>query len=237
MQYFFESGGRTIPYTLRRSARARQVRLVVWPERGLEVVVPTRFPLRDLPPIFVEKGAWIIAKLDEAARRPQPPAAPPLADGSPILYRGLEYELKIVREARRTVAGALNGATLTLRLPQKAEVRPALEHWYRVQAAALIPTRVVEVASRIGAPPYSGISVRAQKTRWGSCSSRKRLSFNWRLILAPPPALDYVIVHELTHLRHPNHAPAFWQSVAADCPDYTTWRAWLKTNGVRLWAA
>ena len=81
---------------------------------------------------------------------------------------------------------------------------------------------------------YHRITIRDQKTRWGSCSAKGTLSFNWRLMLAPPAVLDYVVVHELCHLTHMDHSPAFWQAVAAVCPDYRIHRKWLKEHGHEL---
>ena len=81
---------------------------------------------------------------------------------------------------------------------------------------------------------YQRITIRDQKTRWGSCSARGTLSFNWRLMLAPPAILDYVVVHELCHLTHMDHSPAFWQAVEAVCPDYRDSRKWLKEHGQEL---
>ncbi len=82
--------------------------------------------------------------------------------------------------------------------------------------------------------PITRVSIRAQKTRWGSCSSRGTLSFNWKLYLAPVPCLDYVVVHELCHLVHMDHSPAFWAEVERIMPDYRIWKKWLRDNGDTL---
>ncbi len=108
-----------------------------------------------------------------------------------------------------------------------------LEAFYRKKAREVITSRVEYYSPMIG-KPYQGISIRDQKTRWGSCSSKGNLNFNWRLILAPPQVLDYVVVHELCHLLHMDHSPAFWQEVERICPDYKVCRRWLKENGASL---
>lgn len=113
----------------------------------------------------------------------------------------------------------------------------ALEQRYRMAAKEYVPKRVAYYADaycsliRHG---YSTIAIRDQKTRWGSCSSRGTLSFNWRLMLAPPGILDYVVVHELCHLEHMNHSKDFWQCVEAILPDYKERRKWLKEHGHEL---
>ncbi|HEX7557121.1 MAG TPA: M48 family metallopeptidase, partial [Leptolinea sp.] len=89
-------------------------------------------------------------------------------------------------------------------------------------------------AKQIGVQPAS-ISIRSQRTRWGSCSTRGTLSFNWRLIMAPPEVLDYVVVHELAHLKERNHSKKFWAVVALYCPHYLKYRAWLKQNQAAMW--
>lgn len=109
----------------------------------------------------------------------------------------------------------------------------ALEARCREAARAYFPKRAAYYQPMTGGT-YQRISIRDQKTRWGSCSSRGTLSFNWRLMLAPPAVLDYVVVHELCHLTHMDHSPAFWQAVEAVLPDYRARRKWLKEHGSEL---
>lgn len=111
--------------------------------------------------------------------------------------------------------------------------RTALENRYKEAARSYIPKRVAYYRDMTGGD-YQRIAIRDQKTRWGSCSSKGTLSFNWRLMLAPPAVLDYVVVHELCHLTHMDHSPAFWQAVETVCPDYRELRKWLKEHGDEL---
>lgn len=111
--------------------------------------------------------------------------------------------------------------------------RAALTQRYIAAAREYFPKRAAHFQQFTGGT-YSRITIRDQKTRWGSCSARGTLSFNWRLMLAPPAILDYVVVHELCHLTHMNHSPAFWQAVEAVCPDYRESRRWLKEHGQEL---
>ena len=101
------------------------------------------------------------------------------------------------------------------------------------QALQVIPRRVAWFAPRVGVT-YSGITIRSQRTRWGSCSSRKNLNFNCLLMLAPPEVLDYVVVHELCHLKEMNHSPRFWAEVERVLPGYQAQRQWLKEQGSAL---
>lgn len=111
--------------------------------------------------------------------------------------------------------------------------RAALEKRYIAAAKEYFPKRVSCFAPITGGT-YTRITIRDQKTRWGSCSARGTLSFNWRLMLAPPAVLDYVVVHELCHLTHMDHSKAFWSLVESACPDYRTYRKWLKEHGQEL---
>lgn len=114
-----------------------------------------------------------------------------------------------------------------------AAQRAALEARYKEAARSYIPKRAAYYQTLTGGT-YHRITIRDQKTRWGSCSSKGTLSFNWRLMLAPPAILDYVVVHELCHLTHMNHSPDFWRAVETVCPDYRSARKWLKDHGHEL---
>lgn len=111
--------------------------------------------------------------------------------------------------------------------------KTALKKRYKDAARDYIPKRVAYFQTMTGGN-YTRITIRDQKTRWGSCSSNGTLSFNWRLMLAPPAILDYVVVHELCHLTHMNHSSAFWATVESVYPDYRTARKWLKEHGHEL---
>ena len=126
---------------------------------------------------------------------------------------------------------------------EAASVQKKLEEWYISQAKQVFPERVSQyypLVSRMAKDmgkeisPVNRIAVRNQKTRWGSCSSKGNLNFNWRLLMAPAEALDYVVVHELCHLAYLNHSKQFWQMVTALLPDCRERRNWLKTNGMYL---
>ena len=111
--------------------------------------------------------------------------------------------------------------------------RAALEKRYITAAKDYFPKRAAHFLPLTGGS-FSRITIRDQKTRWGSCSGKGTLSFNWRLMLAPPAVLDYVVVHELCHLTHMDHSKAFWTLVESVCPDYRIHRKWLKEHGQEL---
>jgi predicted metal-dependent hydrolase len=104
----------------------------------------------------------------------------------------------------------------------------------RARAVAELPARLQELAARLGVTGLTRISIRNQRTRWGSCGRDGHITLNWRLIAMPPSVRDYVLIHELMHLRRMDHSPAYWRLVADACPDYTEARAWLRANGRAL---
>ncbi|HEV2058981.1 MAG TPA: SprT family zinc-dependent metalloprotease, partial [Solirubrobacteraceae bacterium] len=122
----------------------------------------------------------------------------------------------------------------TLLVPADADrAAQAIERWYRRAAAREIAPRLEEAAAALGTS-YTTLSIRGQRTRWGSCSSTGAMSFNWRLLLAPPPVLGYVVWHEACHLRVMDHSPRFWALVRSHCPEYEEQRRWLRRHGATL---
>lgn len=151
--------------------------------------------------------------------------------------RGSErFAVSMVEEKRDWIAKNYLKMQAVSPKPSQKEKTPyerRLEAPYRQAAKEYIPKRVAYYAGLLGVD-YNTITIRDQKTRWGSCSSKGNLSFSWRLILAPPKVLDYVVVHELCHRLEMNHSPRFWALVESMIPDYKTHRKWLKENGEKL---
>lgn len=229
-----ELRGQAIPYLLKVSGRAHRVRLVIRAEGSLEVVIPRGVGQAVYEAMVREKERWIFATLERVAREQAP--LPPLATGRQLPLAGRELTLVLQVDAgQKRQHTALRGDTLTLTLtsddPQLA--RKVLEAWYRHQAPALFAARI-ECLNQTYALPFGRVSIKSQKSRWGSCSRLGNLNFNWRLLLAPLPVLDYVVVHELCHLKEMNHGTRFWQLVARACPDYPAHRRWLRQHGREL---
>jgi len=160
------------------------------------------------------------------------------ADGSVVVRAPLRLSeakiQKFVEEKQEWILKNLE--KIQKRDAQKENVQKlsALERQHlQNKACVVIPRRVAYYAEKLGVS-YGKITLRQQKTRWGSCSSEKNLNFNWKLILAPPEVLDYVVVHELCHLKEMNHSKAFWDEVGKVMPEYETYKLWLKENGWKL---
>jgi hypothetical protein len=148
------------------------------------------------------------------------------ADSVPYLGSAL----RVLEQPGRTRAHRRADVLL---VPTGVERRPALERWYRRIARAEIGARLDDACRQAGTT-YTKLTIRGQRTRWASCSSSGAMSFNWRLLLAPEPVLDYVVWHEVCHLEVPNHSSRFWALVAARCPNYREQVTWLRRHGATL---
>ncbi len=226
--------GRAIRYTLKRSARARYVRFEVRSETGLTVVVPLRYPLAGLSEMLRAKRRWILGKLAQLERTSPPSLTVELKDGSAISYLGGKLRVTIKSSVGGAGGVTLDGHGLVVTAGLgNGSVSALLEHWYRAQAARVIRARVEELGAVLGVS-YNRLTIRGQRTRWGSCSRKGNLNFNWKLLMTPPSVIDYVIVHELAHLAVMDHSKRFWALVAQHCPDWRTHRRWLKEHGAEL---
>jgi predicted metal-dependent hydrolase len=224
-----------LPYVVRRSDRARRTRIQVTAE-GVEVVVPRRLPLRDVEPFVESRQAWIErTQLRMRTAEAQWPR-PRLEDGGAVPYLGGRLRIRLRCDPRRSRAHvARRGDELRLSVTdaRPETVRHALERWYRGQARDEVTTRLDAAVARAGRS-YASLQIRAQRTRWASCSAKGAMSFNWRLLLAPAEILDYVVEHEVAHLDVHDHSPRFWALLAERCPEYREREAWLRANGHTL---
>lgn len=219
------------PFHVRRSKRARRASLRIHPRRGIEVVLPVGASDRVVTGLLRDQSAWLDRHADDVHRAQR---TVDLSNDTPLPVRG-EWPRLCIQRARSpkvTLAdGRLRIDTPTPRDEQA--IRAQLERWYRSLARAVIHQRIdALVQPRDGA--VRRVSIRDQDTCWGSCTEGGSLSFNWRLVMAPPPVLDAVVTHELVHLRILDHSPAFWRALDARSADHRRCRAWLDANAYRL---
>ena len=212
-------------YSIRRSDRARRVRVTVDAEANVVVVIPRRASERQAVAAVRELTPWIERRLSEVAASRAAVSA--RAGTVPFLGTSLRL-LPEPGRSRVTRSGDV------LKVPaDPVQQRHALERWFRRQAAAEIAPRLDAACAQAGLA-YTGLTIRAQKTRWASCSRTGAMSFNWRLLLAPPEILDYVVWHEVCHLSVMDHSPRFWALLERYRPGYAAPRAWLRRHGRTL---
>jgi hypothetical protein len=208
-----------------RNPRARRYLLRLRPDGTACVTIP-RGGTSAVARQFVERhAAWLERAFQRLQAQPRKPAAWQI--GTEILLRGESVRIEAgLNSEAKTVH--VSGESVRVSDPA-ADLRPAIEGHLRRLAARELPPRVLELAARHGLT-VRRITVRSQKSRWGSCSRRGTISLNWRLIQTPAFVSDYICLHELVHLRQMNHSPGFWQEVERVCPDYRMAKHWLKEH-------
>jgi predicted metal-dependent hydrolase len=208
-----------------RNPRARRYLLRLRPDGTARVTIP-RGGTSAVARQFVERhAAWLEREFQRLQAQPRKPAAWQI--GTEILLRGESVRIEAGLNSKAETVH-VSGESVRVSDPA-ADLRPAIEGHLRRLAARELPPRVLELAARHGLT-VRRITVRSQKSRWGSCSRRGTISLNWRLIQTPAFVSDYICLHELVHLRQMNHSPGFWQEVERVCPDYRMAKHWLKEH-------
>jgi predicted metal-dependent hydrolase len=226
--------GQIVEYTIRRSPRAKHIRISISAHEGVVVTFPARMRRYVNPDDFLrEKQDWVLRHVEKFS--PSSPRSTELTSGSRVSLYGREYTVAIQNCTVRRPQIELTDVELRVQLPvdYSGEVKDAVKSWIRSQAVDVIQREAARMAAQIGVE-YRRITIRDQRTKWGSCSRNGNLSFNWRLILFPPDVLRYVVIHELCHLKQFNHSPRFWQLVERFDPSFRRSIEWLKTNGVEI---
>ena len=229
-------GDTRVPYTIRRSARRKKtVAVSVDPTEGVLLIAPEHLTKRRLDAIVRRKAKWIVQRQRRVQSHGTPLSPREFVSGESVLYLGRHYRLKV----HPKVAGEakLKGGWLHVSAPrgpgQTAQVREAVVSWFRHHAAQRLPERVAFWRAKAGVP-MPKVNIAGQQKRWGSCDSRGIIRLNWRIIQAPMRLVDYVVVHELVHLRHRGHGRGYWQAVGKVMPDYERRREDLRQLGPRL---
>jgi len=238
--------GEVPAYTIRRSTRAKRARLTVTADGDAVVVLPQRASQASAALLVERHADWLRRHVARAElRRTQLQARPDLGAGRILTINGIPHRVSLVEDGngargvvRRTFETDAEGiiGVLEVRHPPDRPPEPVLERWLRLQARTLLHDRVAALAPVVGVTP-AGVSVRDQRTRWGSASRSGSLSFNWRLLLAPAFVLDAVVIHELAHLRHAHHGAAFWALARTHAPRTDEARRWLRASRAELRSA
>ncbi len=227
-------GDRTVAYTLRRSRRARYARIEVGSSGGLTVVVPAFYDGDRVRLLLLKKHRWITAKLDKYGDLESAERRKPVKAGDTIPYLGnnmlIETEMSEANGGNVSVAGQTLVVSLS---PGQEDVRTALEKWYRTQARERIGSILDRFCARMGVS-HNRVTLKGHRSLWGSCSRKRNLNFNWRLVMTPLPIIEYVVIHELAHLKEMNHSPRFWRIVESHCPEWRESRRWLNEQSQRL---
>jgi len=227
-------GNKELKYILTRSSR-KTIGITIEKNGLVKVTSPARVSESYINQLMQKKAPWIQRKLVELETRvAKTSKAKVFEEGESFSYLGKDFNLKLFRSSNlKKSTVRLDGQNLVITLPYNFEVerlKNVLKLWYVEQFKLVIEERVKHYSAIIGVFPQK-ITIREQKTRWGSCSARGNINLNWKLIMASLEVLDYVVIHELCHMREMNHSKKFWKLVEGVFPKYKECRSWLKEYG------
>lgn len=227
----FQYETETIEVTVTRSKR-KTLSIAIQPDGNLLVKAPLGLSDGEILKWIKSKTGWIIRQREKVLEQQNSNPPKRYRTGEKVSYLGCEYELEVrISEGRAGMVGLLEDKIVVFSKEDSEDiVESVLNGWYVEQAKIWIPKRVRFFASQMR-EGYKNITIKNQKKRWGSCSSDRNLNFNWRLIRMPKDIIDYVVVHELCHLKQMNHSKAFWDEVEKVLPDYKIRKKWLDENG------
>ena len=234
-------GNQLINYEIIRSNR-QTMGIVIDQDKNLIVRSPEDTKEDKIKDVLKKKTKWILSKLKEMDKIKPTPKEKEFMTGEKLSYLGRRYRLEVSPAEISKVEVKLYQGKFIIAYPEKLkedddqrrkEIRDALIEWYREHAKEKINERVEKYKYKLDVEP-NNVVVKKQKKRWGSCSSKGNLNFNCRIILAPMSIVDYLVVHELTHLIYDNHSREFWATVGSIIPDVKDKREWLKINGRQL---
>lgn len=223
-------------YTIKRSQRRRTLCLQIR-DGNVEIIIPAQAREQNIKDLLDRNILWIRRKLQEYAERPKP-ALKSYIDGETFIFLGEGYLLKVIEGP--SWPAEMMGRKLVINVPAHLNNNGRLQHlkmrvgeWFRISALEEFKKRTEKFSLRLGVTP-AAVKVKLYKRRWGSCTSQGQICYNWKLIIAPSPVVDYVVAHEVSHLVQHNHSVQFWDLVRTLMPDYQDHQAWLKKNGDAL---
>ncbi|KUO51475.1 MAG: hypothetical protein APF76_14015 [Desulfitibacter sp. BRH_c19] len=234
-----EIDGIKIEYNVKRSERAKRMRITI--KNGLvAVILPKGAIHQQAVDFLLAKKDWVIKHVQSSCKDFNQLPKRKYESGESYPYRGRNYMLQIENAPINKILIKAGVNVLIITIPYLLDIskRPeaikeALLNWYKNQARIVFKEKLDYYSEIIGVE-YASFRIKEQKTRWGSCSSKRNINLNWKVILAPNEVIDYIIVHELAHLSNMNHSTEFWELVAKYVPDYNSQKRWLKKNGISL---
>ena len=217
---------------LRRNRRSKYVRLKIHPPGKVEVVVPHNFDERTLPQILEQHTAWVEERLLHFSHEQLQPLRPPQSLHLAALEEQWQVEYR-PRNGSRNSCREQPGNRLVIAATSDEQRRDLLKRWLARKAKKQLIPWLDQTSGELGLP-YSGVSIRGQKTRWGSCSARGHINLNYALLFLAPDLVRYLFVHELCHTVHLNHSKRYWELVASKEPHYKTYEKALKQASAQV---
>jgi predicted metal-dependent hydrolase len=222
-----------LTFEVRESRRRKTLQITVDRDGELVIAAPADTDEQVLHDFVIEKRTWIYRKLAEKAERRRRLPGKEYVNGEGFLYLGRSYRLKRVPNDAQDVSLKLVAGRFQLREDALNDAREHFVRWYTDRATDWLTAKVKEHAQRMGVEP-AGLKVQDLGYRWGSCGKDSRVYFHWKAILLPRHIAEYVVVHELVHLREPHHTPTFWRCLERAMPDYEQRKSWLARHGIEV---
>lgn len=225
------SNGKTLNIIITKSSRAKQLRMKA-NVHGIRVIVPLNYEIRNVVSFIESKKKWILKTTEYYGKFIEENGQTNFNTAS-IYFLGTKYKLQIIKNRISSIIISDNLQTVTLHVLDKRKYKDDLKKWYKDQTAKIISERITVLNCRLNLT-YNKVIIRNQRSRWGSCSRKGNLNFNLLLAALPPELIDYIIIHELLHLKEMNHSKKFWQLVETVDPHYKNHRKLLHKYGALI---
>ncbi|MDH4200597.1 MAG: M48 family metallopeptidase [Spirochaetia bacterium] len=226
-----ELSGNLLEYNLLRSRR-RTIQIIVFPNQTVEVRAPIQVSISHIQKVVEEKKGWILKKREQFKKYPLPASPRKYISGEKHRYLGKQYELTILKSSRNFVSISEGNLNVHVKIPKKTAIKSAIDNWYLQTAKTLFPERLEYGLNLLKKhnlePPL--LKIRKMKSRWGSCSGKDIITLNLELIKYPVEYIDYVVVHELSHLVEHNHSKRFYKVLSGAMPDWKERQQALNKN-------
>lgn len=217
---------------IRSKKRKKTISLRIKEDGRIVLYVPYHTPKGEIEGFIKRKESWVIKKISEKERSIKE-TEKTFIPGEKFFYLGESYPLEIRESDHPKPSLKLSFGKFILDQDHIEKAKDLFTQWYKREAKEKIAGRIDYYSNRLHLFP-KGIKITSAKRRWGSCSRDNRLSFSWRMIMAPLTIIDYILIHELAHIKEKNHSRRFWRYLESILPDYRRQRLWLKENGHRL---
>jgi len=238
-KYYVEINDNKVAYTVVKTRR-KTIGITIDRNGEVRVSAPLGISERQIRETVQKKAGWIIKKVSEVIERNSNLICRQFVSGEKFMYLGEEYTLEVAEKDLGKAEVLMQEDTITVYISRglseesrKQAIKEALIKWYRQRFDEIVKERIKKYSMQLKVAPCR-VVIKNQKTRWGSCSNKGNINLNWRLIMAPLHIIDYVVVHELCHLKVMNHSKDFWNLVESIQPNYHENQKWLKINGNRL---